>query len=172
MVVPCLRPDCLGFHVAVPKGLEARAREGKITSGTRGRKAATVRETGFSAATRLLIRTRAGNGDPDEARCEACAVWLGRYGGECQHIQARGSGGSRLRNRVSNGALLCGTALDPRTCHGKCEARSARMRAMGFWLKQSDPRGPVMLHGDQGGACVWLTDDGFYSMDNPLLVSA
>ena len=68
------------------------------------RKAA--RGTGFSAAVKLAIRTRAGQGDPNAASCEACGRWLGR-GGEVQHIQARGMGGSRRRNVVTNGVLLC-----------------------------------------------------------------
>jgi hypothetical protein len=127
------------------------------------------RETGFSRAVKLLIRARAGNGDPDQARCEACGIWLGRHGGQCQHIHARGTGG---HSRASNGALLCGTPQSG--CHGACESRgtggdgSERMRAMGFWRLSTDPVQPVMLHGADGGVTVWLADDGGYSLENPL----
>ena len=68
-----------------------------------------------------------------------------------------GTGGS---NSIENAALLCGTPQSG--CHGACERRDARYRAMGFWLYSSDEPQPVMLHGEQGGATVWLTDDGRY----------
>ena len=114
------------------------------------------RETGFTAKDKLLIRTRAGNGDPDQARCEATGVWLGAHGGEYQHIRARGMGGSRLRNNVANGVLLSPEA------HRLAESRDEHMHAMGFWLLSSDPPSPIMLHGLQGGILVWLDDAGHY----------
>lgn len=123
------------------------------------------RETGFPPAVRLAIRVRAGNGDIDQAACEACNCWLGRYGGQIQHIVARGMGGSRRRNKITDGCLLCGT---PRTgCHGLCESRDPHMRAMGFWRKSTDPRIPLMLHGEQSGVLVWLTPEGGYRTARP-----
>jgi hypothetical protein len=113
-------------------------------------------ETGFSAKDRLLIRTRAGNGDPAMARCEATGVFLGLHGGEIQHIQARGMGGSRRRNNVGNGALLAPAA------HALAESRDEHMHAMGFWRYSYEPPGPVMLHGQDGGVLVGLDDEGHY----------
>ena len=110
---------------------------------------------------KLAIRTRAGNGDPDQARCEATGIWLGRHGGEIQHIRARGMGGSQLRNVISNGVLLS------REAHRRAEARVPHMRAMGFWLLSGDPPSPIMLHGEQGGVTVWLSDDGRYLTESP-----
>ena len=123
--------------------------------------------TRFTAATKLLIRARAGNGDPEDALCEACAIWLGRYGGQCQHRVAGQMGGSRLRNGASNGLLLCGTPQSGD--HGLCESRDRHMNAQGFWLwSWQDPRTePVMLHGDGGGALVWLDGTGGYSTEPP-----
>ena len=142
-VKPCKsRPCCGGFHLVEPEA-----------------------ETGFSAAVRLAIRERAGGGDVNDARCESCNVWLGRYGGQVQHIVARMIGGSRRRNNISNGCLLCGNSLTG--CHGLCEARDEHMRAMGFWRKSTDPPSPLMLHGEQGGVTVWLDDEGGYSLTAP-----
>ena len=118
--------------------------------------------TGFPRAVKLAVRKRAGNGEIDDAACEACGIWLGRYGGQVQHIVARGRGGSRLRDVITNAALLCGSSLDLGTCHGKCEARDPHYREMGFWRKSSDEPSPVMLHGSQGGVTVWLNDLGHY----------
>lgn len=114
------------------------------------------RDTGFSLAVKLLIRTRAGNGDPDQARCEATGAWLGRHGGEFQHIRARGMGGSRQRNNVGNGVLLSPEA------HRLAESRDPGMHAMGFWLFSHESPQPVMLHGLQGGVLVGLDDEGHY----------
>ena len=126
----------------------------------------------FSPKTRLAIRARAGNGDPFDARCEACGKWLGRHGGEIQHRRARKAGGSRdpLLGSAQNGVLLCGPSTDRRTCHGRCEDRGdEHMHGMGFWLRDGeDPsETPVMLHGIQGGVTVWLTADGGYSLTAP-----
>lgn len=126
------------------------------------------KETGFTPATKLLIRTRAGNGDPDQARCEATGVWLGRHGGEIQHRNARRLGGSRLRNNVANGVLLSKAA------HRLAESRSAHMHAAGMWLLSTEDslQEPIMLHGLQGGVTVWLTDDGQYADSAPEDVAA
>jgi hypothetical protein len=121
--------------------------------------------TGFTAVQRQLVRKRAGNGDPAEARCEATGVWLGEHGGEIQHRRARGMGGSRLRNRLSNAALLSCEA------HRICESRDTRMYAMGFWLRAGDdPESKaIRLHGRR---LVWLDDEGSYrDRDGRLLCS-
>lgn len=129
------------------------------------------RDTGFPAAVKLAIRTRAGNGDPDQAACEACGIWLGRYGGQIQHIYARGSGGSSLwlYRSAANGALLCGTRYTGD--HGLCEDRDPDMEAMGFWRRRNGLEKPgdypIMLHGQGGGVLVWLTPDGGYALKAP-----
>lgn len=126
--------------------------------------------TGFPRPVKLAIRTRAGNGDLDEACCEACGRWLGRYGGQCQHRDARGLGGTSLplTDSAANGVLLCGT---PSTgCHGLCERRDARMNRRGFWLKhgQAPDETPILLHRAHGSAIArWLTEDGKYSTEPP-----
>ncbi len=49
------------------------------------------------------------------------------------------------------------------------EQRNLHMHAMGYYLESwQDPRAePVMVHGLQGGASVWLTADGKYSTTLP-----
>jgi hypothetical protein len=137
------------------------------------------RETGFPASVKLAVRKRAGNREVDEARCESCGVWLGRYGGQIQHRLARKAGGSRsaVVNGVSNGALLCGTPFSG--CHGKAEARDEDMRARGWWIKtgkglEHDPRYiPVMVMSAAGaGATVFLDADGGYSSAPPAKLAA
>jgi hypothetical protein len=121
---------------------------------------ASPRQTGFTQKDKLTIRTRAGNGDPDNARCEATGVFLGRYGGEIQHRAARGIGGSRLRNHVANGVLLS------REAHAVAESRDPRMHEAGFWLLSGqDPlRASILLH---GRVLRWLADDGTYLLRPP-----
>lgn len=128
-------------------------------------------DTGFSPAVKLAIRTRAGSGDPADACCEACGVFLGEKGGQCQHIVARGAGGTSdpVIDSVVNGALLCGTPFTG--CHGLCESRDPRMEAEGFWLKRGkDPAAESFLvhaPGDGSGVRMWRTADGGYSVDAP-----
>ena len=98
--------------------------------------------TGFGRIVKLAVRARAGNGNPEEACCEACWCWLGRYGGEIQHRKARGMGGTPLQvtNSIVNAALLCGSGALRTGCHGKCESRDREMHARGYWLEQGqDP---------------------------------
>lgn len=135
-----------------------------INSAPRRRKPAT--DTGFSPAVKLAVRSRAGNGDPDDARCEATGVWLGRHGGEIQHRDARGMGGTSLEvtNSVVNAALLSTEA------HRLAESRDEGMNEEGFWLKNGqDPAAtPILLHiTEQSGATAWLTAAGGYSYEPP-----
>jgi len=131
-----------------------------LSAGAEVRSAATKKgKTGFSPAVRLQVRTRAGNGDPAEARCEACGGWLGPHAGDFQHIVARGMGGCKLAvtGSAANCTLLC------RRCHDLCEARDPHMEAAGFWAKQgTDPRLlPMMLASEHGsGVMVWRAEDG------------
>jgi hypothetical protein len=143
----------------------ARARSGSSAS-VRTPKSAPAPETGFTAAQRLAIRTRAGNGSAEDACCEICGVWCGRYGGQVHHRQNRQAGGSRRRSALSNGVLAHGT---PETgCHGKCTTGTgkvmAEMKAAGFVLLSSaDPRAEsILLAGRDGGIQVWLDDDAHY----------
>jgi hypothetical protein len=139
------------------------------------------RDTGFPPQVKLLARTRAGGGDIDQAACEACGRWLGRYGGQIQHRLARGAGGSKdpVVNGIANAALLCGTPLDKRTCHGKAESRDPEMEAKGWWIEsgngpEHDPRHvPVMLQSAAGsGVTVWLGEDGKYLTEAPKELAA
>jgi hypothetical protein len=125
------------------------------------------RATGFPARVKLLVRTRSGLGEIEDACCESCGLHLGRYGGQVQHIIARGMGGTTrpVLGTAANGALLCG--LTPQDgCHGAAESRDAGMRARGFWLEQgSDPAlEPMALH---TGAVVWRSEDGSYLFEAP-----
>jgi hypothetical protein len=124
----------------------------------------------FTARVKLLVRTRAGQGYAGDAVCEACGRYLGNGAGDhgqIQHRHARKSGGSRdpVTNGVANAALLCGSSLDPRSCHGKCEARDPFMQERGWWIEtgagpEFDPRYvAVVLH---SGAARWLGADGRY----------
>lgn len=124
------------------------------------------RATGFPARVKLAVRTRAGMGDPDDAVCESCGMWLGRYGGQVHHLIDRGMGGCTLTmiNSPVNAALLCG---DPFTgCHGLATAFDAGIGTRGFWLKRgTDPRlKPMTLH---GGVLAWRSEDGRYLFDAP-----
>ena len=127
--------------------------------------------SGFTPRVRLLVRTRAGGGDPDDACCECCGIWLGRYGGQVQHLVARGMGGTSnpVMKTAVNAALLCGTAQSGD--HGLAESRDPEMRRRGFWLPQgTDPRlMPMTLF---GGVEVWRSEDGRYLYESPGEVAA
>ena len=115
---------------------------------------------------KLAVRKRAGNGDPDQARCECCGIWLGRYGGQVQHVVARGMGGTSnpVLKTAANGALLHGTAQSGD--HGLAESRDPEMRRKGFWLPQgTDPRTVPMILWT--GAEVWRSEDGRYHPEGP-----
>jgi hypothetical protein len=127
--------------------------------------------TGFSARVKLLVRVRAGSGVIDDAACEACGRWLGRYGGQVHHVIDRGMGSWKdaVINGAANAALLHG---DPFTgCHGLATAFDAGIGARGFWLKHSaDPRlEPMTLH---SGAVVWRSETGSYLFEPPGTVAA
>jgi hypothetical protein len=133
-------------------------------------------QTGFSPAVKLATRTRAGQGDPDDAVCEACGIWLGRYGGEVQHRDARGMGGSSapIISSIVNAVLLCGSGALRTGCHGKCEDRgsddSREMQARGFWLEEGqDPAAePIAMETEhRSGITVWLLPDGTYGFEDP-----
>lgn len=127
-----------------------------------GRARNQARDTGFSQAVKLAIRARAGDGDPDQALAECCGIWLGRYGGDIQHIIARGAGGSSRPsvNFVINGALMC------RPHHELAESRDPGMYERGFWRHSWEVAGacPLMLH---GGFTRWLLADGTYGTEAP-----
>jgi hypothetical protein len=113
-------------------------------------------ETGFPRGVKAAVRERAGGGDIDEARCEATGAWLGRHGGEIQHRDARGMGGSKRANTIVNAALLAAAA------HRLAEARDGGMNERGWWLRNGqDPAlTPVTLW---DGRVVLLTPDGGYA---------
>jgi len=184
---PALRPVPLSRTSRLERGKPLTARTGLQASGpwsrsvpllTTARSATTTRsgpvtsaasprrETGFSRSVKLKVRTRAGNGEPEMALCEACGKWLGRRHGECQHLVARGMGGTSdpLLSTPANAALLC------RECHQTAESRDREMGARGFWLPQgTDPRMvPMMLASEHGsGVLVWRSEDGRYLFEAP-----
>ena len=128
--------------------------------------------SGFSTRVRLLVRTRAGSGDPHDACCECCGVWLGLHGGQIQHVVARGMGGTSnpVLKTAANAVLLAGTAQTG--CHGLAERRDQGMRDRGFWLPQgTDPRfAPMTLF---GGVEVWRSEtEARYLYEPPRLVAA
>lgn len=148
---------CEGFHVRKPR--ESRA--APVLPPPR-------RATGFSARVKLLVRTRAGMGEIDDACCEACNRHLGRYGGQVHHLIDRGMGGwkNAVINSAANAVLLCGTPEDKRTCHGLATAFDAGIGAKGFWLKHSaDPRLERMTL--YSGAKAWRSIDGRYLFERP-----
>jgi hypothetical protein len=134
--------------------------------------------TGFTPRVRLLVRTRAGGGDPHDACCEACGTWLGLHGGQIQHRLSRGRGGSKdpVVRSPANAALLCGTAFTG--CHGDAESRDSDrgMEARGFVIRHGvgpefDPRFvPVILF---GGVERWLSEaEARYLDEAPAEVAA
>jgi hypothetical protein len=145
------------------------------------RKSATKGE--FSPAVKLMARTRAGSGDPDNARCECCGCFLGRYEGQVQHRLSRGSGGSSnpLVASLANAALLCGTSVTP-SCHGDAESRDPEreMEAKGFVIRHGkgpdfDPRYvPIALASPLGsGITAWLSETGpAYLFEQPEVAAA
>jgi hypothetical protein len=129
--------------------------------------------TGFTTGTKLLIRRRAGGGDPVYACCECCGRYLGQTLGEIQHVIARGMGGTSLEimNSAANAALLCGSAIRRDGCHGAAEARSALIGARGFFvLGRQDPRAVSMILAS--GRAVWRSEDGAYLDTAPVVVAA
>ena len=130
------------------------------------------RDTGFSQATKLDVRTRAGQGDPDAALCEGCGIWCGRYGGQIHHIVDREQADPEIRNTIINALLLHGTALTG--CHGRATDCDPRFNAMGFWLYSWQKPGEegVLLYGaaeegGRGGLTVYLAPDGTYALEPP-----
>ena len=116
---------------------------------------------------KLAVRTRAGYGDPEQALCEACGLWLGRRHGQVHHRVNRGSGGCRdeIVNSCAGAALLCGTPFTG--CHGEATALTRDMKDRGFVIghgttPEYDPRYvPVMLASPHGsGIILYLAADG------------
>jgi hypothetical protein len=142
---------CGGVHVRAPRAVPILP--------------APRRAAGFPARVKLLVRTRAGLGDADDAVCEACGLWLGRKRGQVHHLIGRGTGGctDAVISSAANAALLCGNSVQG--CHGLATAFDAEIGARGFWLKHSaDPRlAPMTLH---SGARMLRSEDGRY-LDAP-----
>lgn len=118
------------------------------------------RNTGPSQETRGMVLVR------DNWQCVACGKPAGGAftSWSIQHRIARGQGGT---NDLSNLIVLCGSATTG--CHGKCEARDREMQARGYWLEswQNPAAEPVMVAAQDGGATVWLSDDGEYLLEAP-----
>jgi hypothetical protein len=184
--VPLLRTSRLEPGPPPQRNMPLRMTAGRMTASRAGEfpaagsgvpkpKSAARRETGFSRAVKLAVRTRAGNGEIENAACEHCGIWLGRYGGQVQHLVARGMGGTSdpVLGTAANGALLCGTAQSGD--HGLAESRDREIGARGFWLPQgTDPRMvPMMLGSEHGsGVLVWRSEDGRYLFEAPEVSAA
>lgn len=171
---PRAKPMPRGKLLAPGKPL---ARTGSLTQAAGlQRKAATTQRkqrttgTGFPPAMRMVIRTRAGHGDPENAVCECCGRWLGRYGGQCHHRLGRQSGGSRRRNRLSNALLACGTPFT--LCHGEATAFRQHMKDKGFVLNSGQDPAAVAVRLYGGTRLVWLDDEGGYLLAAPRGVAA
>lgn len=165
--------------------LRARGRAPRTTGrGGMGQRKATPKGE-FSDATKLLVRTRAGHGDPHEALCEGCGIKLGIKGGQVHHRVNRGAGGCRdeIVNSCAGALLLCGTPLTG--CHGAATDQPEYLRddAAGFWIRHGttaefDPRNVgVTLYflgpGRTRTIRVWLTADGTgYLYQRPQAVAA
>ena len=158
MVVPCLRPDCLGFHVAVPKGLEARARVAEVTSGTKGRKA--PRYTGPDSLTRAAVLLR------DGARCVCCGLSVIGQQYSLQHRGARRMGGTRNSHSSCSCNLITMLGSGNTLCHGRVESkRDPHDKGRGYSLEswQVPALVPVMLFDASGnGATKYLSCDAEY----------
>ena len=152
-----------------PRTVPLKTTQAKPKTAARGRGGTGQRKAAppgrFSEATRLLVRTRAGDGWPDDASCEGCWRGLGTYGGDYQHRAARGSGGCRdgIVNGPANCLLLC------RLCHSEAEERRRDLSqdGAGFWIEHGtgldyDPRFVAVLLGALGdhGITRWLAADG------------
>jgi hypothetical protein len=158
---------CHRVHVLVPKDASVPVATGRPSVWS------VTGAPEFTRRVKLLIRTRAGGGDPYQAACESCGIWLGEKGGEFQHRAARGIGGCRdaVINSAANGVLLCGVAALGIGCHGIVERHPDRMseKGQGFWIRHGttpelDPRNvPIRLHANGGSERLhWLTEDGQY----------
>lgn len=158
----CPNKACPKYHLnAVPAPQHPLSPEPPVTP-RRSRP-----ETGFPRAVKLLARTRAGGGDPEQAVCECCGKWLGLYGGQIQHRIARGIGGSKSRviNGITNAAVLCGNRYEG--CNQKAEDREQAMKDAGWYIPdgkgpEHDPRlVPVISRRDDLWLPPeWFTEDG------------
>jgi hypothetical protein len=118
----------------------------------------------FSPAVNLTVRTRARNGDPGDAHCEACAVWLGRYGGA---VIRRRRTAADVPSAV-NAVLLCGSLLSG--CRGLAECRNPLLNDGGFWLRSDEDAAlvPITLRSTAGAEFPsWLKPDGTYCYEDP-----
>jgi hypothetical protein len=111
------------------------------------------RGTGFSAAVKLAVRTRAG------LRCEACGIWLGWHEGK---VGSRRAGDFPFCDTVHNACLFCDK------CRLAAEQRDPVMNAAGFWLSSNeDPREVPLVFHHMDGCVAWLTQNGDYSVTPP-----
>lgn len=137
--------------------------------------------TGFPVAVRRMALKRAGGGDMDAARCEACGSPPNRLEAgfpdvlDFQHRLARGMGG--CTSEVVNGITNCGVLCRP--CHDACEARDPEMEARGWWIRsgngpEHDPRFVRVWLASQDGpvAVVYLSGSGGYATEPPGEVAA
>ena len=158
VVIPCAM-GCGGFHVAVPKGLEARARVAEVTSGTKGRKA--PRYTGPDSLTRAAVLLR------DKAACVCCGRTVEGRIFSIQHRKRRSQGGT---NCTCNLIVLLGDGV--RGCHFRIDSRiDPEDEARGYTVRS---RGipalvPVMVFDQSGGgATLYPTCNGEWTSAVPV----
>lgn len=159
VVIPCAL-GCEGWHVAIPRAPEAGAREAKITSGARARKA--PRYTGPDSLTRATVLER------DRYACVCCGISVIGRQYSLQHRDARGMGGTRDPHSACpcNLVVMLGSAVT--LCHGRVESNAdPQDEAKGYALRHGQvPRlTPVMIFESPGGSGVTLfpTCDGAWS---------
>ena len=122
-----------------------------------------VRDTGPDRATRELVLLR------DGYACVCCGRSVIGQIASLQHRKRRSQGGTNL---PSNLVTVLGDGT--RGCHARMDSRcNPHDEARGFTVRTYDDPAlvPVMLHGQQGGVTVWLTDSGQYSLKPPAEVA-
>jgi hypothetical protein len=83
---------------------------------------------------------RRGVLERDGTTCQCCGIDVTNKLASIQHRIPRGAGGSIRVDRVSNGALVCGSATTPGSCHNwmEHEARTEAGR-QGWLLPKNNP---------------------------------
>jgi 5-methylcytosine-specific restriction endonuclease McrA len=112
----------------------------------------TARNTGPTDTQRAAVIHRA------EGRCERCGTEVAWTAWSIHHRLPRGRGG---QNRLSNLALLCGSATTPGGCHLFVESQREQAYDTGWLVRTGmDPATvPLVV---TGRGLVFLTDDGTY----------
>ena len=157
VVIPCAL-GCGGWHVALPRP-EAPAREGKITSAAKGRKA--PRYTGPDELTRAAVLLR------DKAACVCCGISvIGRIW-SIQHRKRRSQGGGNCTC-----SLITVLGDGTRGCHARIDSRiDPEDEEKGYTVRSW--RIPALVSvmvfdNSGGGVSLYPTCDGEWSSALPV----